>query len=572
MFHSLPRSYEEYASAPWEKYQAFYDQLETQPLTPATVNAWMADWSWVMELLVEVYTKLAVTYSQNTADADAEKRYFTFLETVFTPSQVADQKLTVKLLESGLVPDGMEIPLKAMRVDAALFREENLPLQTEERKLASEYEKIAGAWTIAWNGEEHTITGLQTTYQAADRATREAMWRAASARRLADRETINDVWTKMLALRIQMAENAGFPDYRALRWQQLHRFDYTPEDNETFHRAIEEKVVPVATRIYQKRAQALGVEALRPWDLDLDQGVYPFQFPPLAPFTEVAELDARGAVIFQKVDPQLGAYYAEMQQKGMLDLGNRKGKGPGAFCAYYPFEESPFIFANAVGTHDDVQTLLHESGHAFHAFEARHLPYVPQQFPNMEFAEVASMAMELLAAPYLTHEFGGFYSPKDAARARTEHLERNILFWPYMAVVDAFQHWAYTHADAAQDPANRDAKWRELWARFIPGVDWRGLDDALATGWHRKGHIHGSPFYYVEYGLAQLGAVQVFANARRDQAGAVAAYRRALSLGGTVPLPELFKAAGARFAFDAETVGDAVGLMEQVIGELEKVS
>ncbi|NUM43353.1 MAG: M3 family oligoendopeptidase [Anaerolineales bacterium] len=571
MFNHLPRSYEEYASAPWETYQTFYDQLETHPLTPHTLHEWMSGWSWVMELLGEVSSRLYVAYVQNTTDEEAEKRFFAFLETIEPQTRAADQKLTVKLLESGLVPAGMDIPVKAMRVDADLFRDENLPLITEERKLASEYDKIAGAWTIPWDGEEQTITGLQIPYQSADRATREAIWRAADARRLVDRDAIDDLWTKMLALRVQMAQNAGFPEYRAYRWQQLHRFDYTPADNETFHRAIEEKVVPVATRIYEKRARALGVDTLRPWDLDLEHGVYPFQFPSLVPFTDVAALDAQCAVIFHKVDPQLGAYYVEMQEKGMLDLDNRKGKGPGAFCTYYPITDSPFIFGNAVGMHDDVQMLLHEAGHAFHGFETRRLPYLPQRFTGMEFAEVASMGMELLAAPYLTAEQGGFYTPQDAARARIEHLEKNLLFWPYMAVVDAFQHWAYTHADEAQTPAHRDAKWGELWARFIPGVDWSGLEDACVTGWHRKGHIHGYPFYYVEYGLAELGAVQVWANALRDQAGAVAAYRHALSLGGTAPLPELFKAAGARFAFDAETVGEAVGLMERVLKELEEI-
>jgi len=572
MFNAHPRSFKAYADALWEKYAPFYDQLESYALTPDTLHDWMSGWSWVAELLGEVSSRLYVFYAQNTTDETAEKRYFAYLENIQPHAKAADQKLTVKLLESGLVPAGMEIPVQRMRVDAEIFRDENLPLFTEERKLASEYEKIAGAWTVQWEGEEHTLTGLIPTYQAAARATREHIWRAAAARRLTDRVAINDLWTKMLALRVQIAENAGFSDYRAYRWQEFHRFDYTPDENESFLRAIEQVVVPAATRIYAKRAQRLGIGTLRPWDLDLDQGVYPFQFPPLTPFTDVAELDARSAVIFHQVDPQLGAYYTEMQHKEMLDLGNRKGKGPGAFCTYYPLAESPFIFGNAVGTHDDVQMLLHEAGHAFHAFEAMGLPYLPQRFTGSEFAEVASMGMELLAAPYLAADQGGFYSPQDAARARAEHLERGILFWPYMAVVDAFQHWAYTHIGEAQDPTHRDAKWAELWTRFIPGVDWRGLDDMRATGWHRKVHIHTYPFYYVEYGLAQLGAVQVWGNALRDQAGAVAAYRRALALGGTASLPELFKAAGARFAFDAETVGAAVGLMERVINKLESAS
>ncbi len=257
-----------------------------------------------------------------------------------------------------------------------------------------------------------------------------------------------------------------------------------------------------------------------------------------------------------------------MRAEGLLDLDNRKGKAPGGYCTDFPVARRPFIFANSVGVHEDVQTLLHEGGHAFHVFECSHLPYQQQLVVPLEFAEVASMSMEMLAAPYLETEQGGFYSAEEAARARIEYLERSLLFWPYMAVVDAFQHWVYEKPAAASDAAQCDAQWNALWDRFIPDIDWSGLEEEKITGWHRKLHIHQSPFYYIEYGLAQLGAVQVWRNALSDQAGAVAAYRRALALGGTRPLPQLFETAGARFAFDAETLSQAVTLMERVISEL----
>jgi oligoendopeptidase F len=223
---------------------------------------------------------------------------------------------------------------------------------------------------------------------------------------------------------------------------------------------------------------------------------------------------------------------------------------------------------NAVGIHEDVQTMLHEGGHAFHVFETRNLPFYQQLQVSLEFAEVASMGMELLAAPYLKASDGGFYSQADAARAVVEHLEGNLLFWPYMAVVDAFQQWVYLNHDAASEPQNCDSKWAELWKRFMVGIEWSGLEQEMVTGWHRKLHIHTVPFYYIEYGLAQLGAIQVWRNALQDQAGAVASYRKALSLGGTVPLPQLFATAGARFAFDAETLNLAVSLAEKTIDEL----
>jgi oligoendopeptidase F len=224
---------------------------------------------------------------------------------------------------------------------------------------------------------------------------------------------------------------------------------------------------------------------------------------------------------------------------------------------------------NAVNQRDDVRTLLHEIGHAFHGFETLDsLPYSMQRAYPIEFAEVASMAMELLAAPYLTHAYGGYFTEEEAARDRVEHLEKILFFWPYMAVVDSFQHWVYTSGDAGADPANCDAKWAELWDRFMVAADYTGLEDQKMTGWHRKHHIFRYPFYYVEYGLAQLGAVQVWANALENQTEAVAAYRRGLALGGTQNLHQLFGAAGAKFAFDAETLGNAVALIERTIDDL----
>ena len=459
----------------------------------------------------------------------------------------------------------MTIPLRHMRADAALFREENLPLMAEEHKRGNRYDEIIGAQTVVWEGAERTLTQMRPVLQEPDRARREQAWRLMAERQLADREALNALWQEMLALRLRMARNAGFADYRAYRWQQLHRFDYTPADTQAFHRAIEAVAVPAAAQVYEKRRRLLGVDRLRPWDLNVD----PFGEAPLQPFTTPDELQAGVAAMFERVDPALGQYFATMRAQKLLDLENRKGKAPGAFCTSLAVRKQPFIFMNAVGTHDDVQTLLHESGHAFHVFETASLPYYPQRDAPLEFDEVASMSMELLAAPYLEAQYGGFYRPQEAARARLAHLEEIIRFWPYMAVVDAFQHWVYENPQAAQDPQACDATWTALWQRFMVGVDWDGLEDVVATGWQRKLHIFQVPFYYVEYGLAQLGAVQVWANALRDQAEAVAAYRRALALGNTAPLPQLYAAAGARFAFDADTLQQAVTLILKQMEELE---
>ncbi len=551
----------------WEEMEPYYRDLAARTLTPETLADFMADWTQLTERVEELRSRLNVATNVNTADEEAEKRFGDYLDQIFPHVQAAAQELKQKLLASGLEPEGFEVPLRKMQAEAALFRQANLPLLAEEHKLSTQYDKIVGAQTVEWEGQEATLSQLRPVYYGTDRARRERAWRLEMQRQLADRQAINELWQKFLGLRLRIAANADLGnDYRAYRWKQLLRFDYTPADCASFRRAIEEVVVPAATRIYERRRKRMGLDTLRPWDLDVD----PLGRAPLAPFKNVTELRDKAAKIFHRVDPQLGAYFGILASEGLLDLDNRKNKAPGAYCTGFPAIKRPFIFANSVGTHKDVNTVLHESGHAFHYFESSRLPYAQQRRAGLEMAEVASMSMELLAAPYLPAEEGGFYDRAETSRARVEHLESDILFWPYMAIVDGFQHWVYEHPEQAANPDKCDEAWGELWRRFRPGVDWSGFEEEMKTGWHRKLHIHTDPFYYVEYGLAQLGAVQVWANALNDQAAAVAAYRRALALGGTRPLPELYAAAGARFAFDAETLGKAVRLMEETIESLEK--
>jgi len=346
------------------------------------------------------------------------------------------------------------------------------------------------------------------------------------------------------------------------------RLDYTPADCRQFQDAIDEIAVPAARRMYERRRDRLGLDRLRPWDLDQD--IFPLQLPSLAPYGDVDDLQRKVGNIFQRLDPQLGKYFETMRSEGLLDLENRKGKAPGGYCTNFPVAQRPFIFMNAVGLASDVRTIIHEAGHAFHNFERFELPFAQQRVPGLEFAEVASMAMELLAAPYLSGGDQALYSEEDARRFRIAHLENILAFWPYMAVVDAFQHWVYANHQSTSDPASCDQKWLELWERYLPGVDWGGLDEEAKTGWHRKIHISIVPLYYVEYGLAQLGAVQIWRNALDDPEAALKSYRDALALGGTRTLPELYKAAGAKFAFDVNTLADAVTLVEDTIEKLDE--
>jgi oligoendopeptidase F len=567
MFQTLPSTVQEFSTWTWAQIEPYYRDLLDRPLAEDSIAQWLADWTRLQQLLDETFTRLRIATTVNTEDKAAAERLQAMMVSIVEPSQTAEQKLKQKLLASGLTLPGMEIPIRNLRTEAGLFTQANVPLFTQEVELGLRYDRISGAQTVVWEGQERTLIQMKTLLQSDDRALRETVWRRIAERRLQDRAALNDLWTEYLSLRAKMAANAGFSSYRDLRWKQLKRFDYTPADCQTFHAAIEQVVVPAATRVYERQRALLGVESLRPWDLDRDDVYHPTR-PPLYPFQNIEELEYKAEAIFHKVDPELGDYFTTMRREKLLDLGNRKGKAPGGYQSSLVHAKRPFIFMNAVGVHDDVQTLLHEGGHAFHWFEASRLPYVMQWDYGAEIAEVASMSMELLAAPYLTQDCGGYYSAPDAAHARIHHLERAILFWPYMAVVDAFQHWVYTHIDQAADPARCDAQWGELWSRFIPGVDWSGLEDARVTGWQRKLHIYKYPFYYVDYGLAQVGAVQVWRNALKDQAGAVRRYREALTLGGTRSLPELFAAAGAKFAFDAATLGELVALMEQTIADL----
>lgn len=545
----------------WAEIEPYYKELERFNLTASNVNNFLLDWTKLHDLVDEIYSRLSVAKDVNTADKQAEQRYHKFLEEIFPKMREYEQKLKAKLLDSRLKPEEFDLPLRRIQTEAAIYRKENLPLLVEQQKLNMEYNKVVGSQTVQWEGKETTVTQLRVEYQNPDRARREKSWRLATERQLADRKVLNDFWKRILKLRLQIAKNAGFNDYRSYRWQEMTRFDYTPDDCKKFQKAIEESFVPAATRIYEQRKKDLAVKTLRPWDLDVD----PLSRPPLKPFSAVNEFKSKVETILFKVDRKIGEYFQTMIKENLLDLDNRKNKAPGGYCASFEAAKRPFIFMNAVGLHQDVMTLVHESGHACHSFESSNLPYYQQRQVGFEFAEVASMGMELLSAPYLIKDEGGFYDKADTARARKRHLQDIVLFLPYMAVVDGFQHWVYENPNDAMNPDNCDQQWARLWNRFIPGYDWSGFEDAMTTGWHRKLHIFLEPFYYVEYGLAQMGACQVWANAMKDQANAVAHYLKALALGGTKSLPDLFATAGAKFGFDAGTLGPIVHLIEQKI-------
>ena len=506
MFNTLPTSSDDLIGKSWDAIQPYFDELEARDLTAETLDQWLRDYSRLEDWLSEYGARRQVAASQDTSDAEAERLLSDYFEKIMPGWDAADQRMREKLLASGLEPAGLAIALRNLRSEVDLFRAENLPLMTEEEQLKIRFNKIMGAQTATWDGEEKTLRQMETLLLDDDRAVRERAWKATSQRQLADRDALNELWGELLTVRRKIAANAGKANYVEYAWQDRKRFDYTTEDNQRFLDAIAEVVVPAATQIYERHRLLLGYETLRPWDLNVD----PLGRDPLRPYADIDELKARASEIFHRLDPQLGEYYDIMRDEGLLDLENRKNKGPGGYSIAFAQSKRPFIFMNSVGLHGDIRTLVHEAGHSFHAFEKLKLPYAMQRPVTAEFNEVASMAMELLTTPFWGRENGGFYSAAETARGRIEHLEKIILFWPYMAVVDAFQHWAYTHADDALIAANCDAQWAALWDKYMPGIDYSGLEADKADGWHRKLHIYRYPFYYVEYGMAQLGAVQIW--------------------------------------------------------------
>lgn len=538
----------------WDAYAPLYQDLERSPIDAQTIDAWLRDWSTLAALGDEVYNRLYVATSVDTSDATAQQRFNHFMDAVKPNLAQAEARLQKKLLACPAVPPEMAIPLQKVRIKSSLFCEKNVELLGQIEKMNIRHDDILGKQTVSWDGQEKTIQQLSVVLKDRDREHRRKAWEAINDRQLQDRSKINEMWTQYFSLRETIAHNAGEADYCAYRWKELLRLDYAPRDCKEFAHSIEEMVVPLLTELSELRKDRLGICRLYAYDLEVSLE----DEQPLQPFYSIPELVSGAASILKNIHPRFAEYLRQMNAQGLLDLESRANKANGGYCAHFVYTKMPFIFANAVGTHRDVQTLLHESGHAFNDIESAHLPYLQQRhedFLPMEFAETASMGMEYLCLDFMTQEYGGFYTPQEAARAKIEQFESDLFFLPYMAMVDAFQHWAYSHPGLAMQPDQCDRCWSQLEDRFRPYLCWDGYEEFKQIGWQKKDHIFQVPFYYIEYGMAWLGSLQLWQDAREDRAGTIRAYRHALSLGASVSLPALFKAAGIQFAFDKQTLG-----------------
>src|SRR5919197_2811837 len=553
----LPSSPDALLDGDWGRIAPLYEELAARPLDG--IGTWLRDWSELEALVDEASGLAGIAYTTDTSDAEKERLHLIWSGELAPRLHEQRVRLARRLVESGYEEPGMEVPIRRLRNQIALYREENLPLQGDLARLRSRYAKVTDQMQVEWVGERLAVPQVQAKLGEADRDVRERAYRLHLRPFVEARDELGTIFDEMVDLRQRVAHNAGFANYRDFAHQEKDRFDYTPDDCLRWHDAVEDVVVPAATRALERRRLRMGLDHLRPWDVEGSPD--PLGRPALRPFRDPRELVETAGRVFEQVDPALGGRFRTMAGEGLLDLDSRLGKAPGGYCVPLSHRRRPFIFMNATGTQKDVDTLLHESGHSFHVFECAAQPLHWQQQYGAEIAEVASMSMELLCAPHLAASEGGFYaSEEDATRARADNLERILLFFGHCASVDAFQHWIYTDPGGTAGAA-RDRRWLELRARFEPGIDHSGLETERVARWHRQLHFFEVPFYYIEYGLAQLGALQVWRESRRDRPAALAAYRRALALGGTRPLPELYAAAGARLLFDREGIRELIELV-----------
>jgi len=527
---------------------AEFDRIASRPRkTVAELEDFIAHW---MELASAIHDKESRAYVRmtcDTADKEAESSYLYMVETIDPITQTRTFELKKLLLESPAaanLPKHYVVFLRNVKNEIDLFREENVPLSTEESKLAQRHQKITGSWMCEWEGKQLTVQQVRAKFEETDRGLRERAFRSVYAPHLADCASLDALYDEMMAVRVRMARNAGFANFRDYAFRRWGRFDYTPADCQTFHAAIRQHVVPLVTKLAERRRARLGLDSLRPWDLEVDEEGR----PPVRAFADGAELTKKVGAVFDGLDPELAFFFGSMRDRGMLDLESRKGKAPGGYMTEFAESRIPFIFMNAVGTRRDVETLLHESGHAFNLFLAREIEPAAYLSPPLEFAEVASMSMELLSRPL----FELIYAPNDIPRVKEQQLAAHLKFFPFMSMIDSFQHWVYTHETT---PESRGDFWAGLEDEFRPHLDWAGLEDFKRLGWQYL-HVFQLPFYYIEYGIALTGALQVWQAALKNPQTAIAAYKRGLALGGSRPLPELFSTVGARFDFSGKVLAE----------------
>jgi oligoendopeptidase F len=530
---------------------------------PDSLAAWLVECSRFTEAVSERISRDMIAFSCNTEDVEAKRRHDFDQQQLMPMLQRYRARLDRRFYDSPHRPDLPPFYAELIKRTAAaieIHRDENIPIEAQTKSLVNDYFALTGKMTVTWKGEEKTLQQMDSHLRSSDRDERQQAWELIQSRRLRDSEAIDNIMDQLVSLRHKIAQNAGFDNHRDYMFKKLCR-DYTPDDCYRFRDAVQKHVVPLCDALAQTHKRELGIETYRPWDVD----AAPLNQSPLRPFETTSELIAKSVKVLDQVDPGFGQMLQGMADQGCLDLDTRRGKRPGGFCSSLPVSRTSFIFANFSNTQSAVRTLVHESGHAVHNLLALPLPLIDYRHAPSEAAELASMSMELLTMP----GWDQFYSdPEDLRRAQKEQLEGIVEFLPWALTVDSFQHWIYLNSQAGREARNQEfaSISRSLAYHW---VDWTGFEEELRHRWKAQLHIFAYPFYYIEYAIAQLGALQVYRLFRKDRAAAVEGYKRALSLGSSVPLADVYAAAGIVFDFSDQTIGELMAFVQDELASLE---
>lgn len=550
----------------WEDIKPYLEKLLDEEITDTnTLENFILKFSDVLGVYREQNARAYINMTCHTDNEDYLKRYEMFNTEIGPKADLILHSIEEKILQH---PEYKKLPKEryeqfklSLEKETKMFRKENVDLDAKLSQLGTKYNQIIGALTVNMNDKEITIPQANVYIKSNDRRLRKEAWSKIIDARYDKKQELDSLFDEMLKLRHQKALNAGFKNYRDFKHEDLHRFDYKPSDVLEFHESIKKYVLPINKQIGDKHRESLGLDKndYRPWDAAGE----PVGKTPLKPFSTSEELLKKAIKVFSKIRPEFGENLIKMKEANLFDLESRKGKAPGGYNYHLEITGMPFIFMNAAGTHSDMTTLMHEGGHAMHSFLTSSEPLINYRHTPSEMAETASMSMELMTSPY----WGEFYNDEDLKRARKEHLEDVIQTFPWVAIVDAFQHWVYLNPDHSVEERGRH--FSKLMNDFGTGlINWEGYEKYLSSFWHKQLHIFEVPFYYIEYAIAQLGALQIYRNYVNDPKQAINDYIKGLSLGSTVALPKVWEAMNIKFDFSGETVKE---LMEFVKEELAKL-
>jgi len=567
---ALPRKFlpKDFTVINWEGLEPYFQQLLDRPLnSKADLEKWLKDSSEIEAVLSEDACWRQIKMTCDTENKSLEEAFVFFVTQIQPKIQPYADRLNRKLIEC---PYTAELDqkqyytyLRSVKKSIDLFREINIPILSELSVMGQQFGVISGKMTVEVEGQEYTMQQAAKFLESHDRQLRENVYRKINERRLADKDALNNLYSQLIEKRQQVASNAGFSNYRDYKFADLGRFDYSKEDCFQFHDSVKKYILPLADKIYEAKKKKLGVDTLRPWDLEAE----PAGTAPLRPFKTPDELLQKSIECFDKIRPFFAACLRKMNEMHRFDLESRKGKAPGGYNCPLAESGAPFIFMNAAGQMSDVTTMVHEGGHAVHSFLAHPLELSSFKEYPMEIAEVASMAMELFSMDY----WDVYFDSKDELKRAKEHqLERVITIFPWIATIDKFQHWVYENPNHTLD--ERAVRWTEILDEFSSKViDFSGLENYRGNSWQRQLHLFEVPFYYIEYGIAQLGAIGLWKQFKLNKEAALDNYSKALSLGGTATLPRLYEAAGLKFNFNGDNINQLMQFVDKEMKELAEL-